>query len=254
MNFLSYVSAAAMYRNAENYDCGSELLQNLANISLRIPFDVANQSSFYPFFSDSFRFPLPWLVWNPPPFVGGHCGSSKPWTYVSVVLATLSPSLEPGASGCESWEPQYRANAIVLMARVVSSLVESVPAARVVSITGGDKHNSIPREAFATVLLPKGEGACCVDPRSCFYRGCRFKVESFLTIESCFDSRCWGLRFRGVGSRRFGEVYTQPRKEVHVNMRSQDCCDVVYLPPLASPLWECRVQELGGELVGCGRG
>ena len=42
--------------------------------------------------------------------------------------------------------------------RVVEALVEDVPSLRLVDLKGGDKHNAIPREAFATVLLHKGGG------------------------------------------------------------------------------------------------
>lgn len=43
-----------------------------------------------------------------------------------------------------------------LLVRVLEALVEEVPSLRLVDLKGGDKHNAIPREAFATVLLPKG--------------------------------------------------------------------------------------------------
>lgn len=43
-----------------------------------------------------------------------------------------------------------------LLVRVLEALVEDVPSLRLVDLKGGDKHNAIPREAFATVLLPKG--------------------------------------------------------------------------------------------------
>lgn len=43
-----------------------------------------------------------------------------------------------------------------LLIRVLEALVEDVPSLRLVGLEGGDKHNAIPREAFATVLLPKG--------------------------------------------------------------------------------------------------
>lgn len=44
-----------------------------------------------------------------------------------------------------------------LLIRVLEALVEDVPSLRLVDLKGGDKHNAIPREAFATVLLPKGD-------------------------------------------------------------------------------------------------
>lgn len=45
-----------------------------------------------------------------------------------------------------------------LLVRVLEALSERLPSLRLVELQGGDKHNAIPREAFATVLLPKGEG------------------------------------------------------------------------------------------------
>lgn len=51
-----------------------------------------------------------------------------------------------------------RANAVKLLVRVLEALMEKVPSLRLVELQGGDKHNAIPREAFATVLLPRGEG------------------------------------------------------------------------------------------------
>lgn len=53
-----------------------------------------------------------------------------------------------------------RGNGVKLLLRVLEALVEDVPSLRLVDLKGGDKHNAIPREAFATVLLPKG--ACVV--------------------------------------------------------------------------------------------
>lgn len=51
---------------------------------------------------------------------------------------------------------QDRGNGVKLLIRVLEALVENVPSLRLVDLKGGDKHNAIPREAFATVLLPKG--------------------------------------------------------------------------------------------------
>ena len=42
------------------------------------------------------------------------------------------------------------------MVRVLQALAEDVPSLRLVELKGGDKHNAIPREAFAAVLLPTG--------------------------------------------------------------------------------------------------
>eukprot|EP00752_Nemacystus_decipiens_P004012 g3675.t1 len=52
-----------------------------------------------------------------------------------------------------------RGNGVKLLIRVLEALVEDVPSLRLVDLKGGDKHNAIPREAFATVLLPKGDSA-----------------------------------------------------------------------------------------------
>lgn len=49
-----------------------------------------------------------------------------------------------------------RGNGVKLLVRVLEALVEDVPSMRLVDLKGGDKHNAIPREAFATVLLPRG--------------------------------------------------------------------------------------------------
>lgn len=48
---------------------------------------------------------------------------------------------------------QDRANAIKLLVRVLEPLMETVPEVALVNFSGGDKHNAIPREAFATVAL-----------------------------------------------------------------------------------------------------
>lgn len=52
-----------------------------------------------------------------------------------------------------------RANAIVMLVRAVDEVMESVPSVRLVELRGGDKHNAIPREAIANVLLPRGNTA-----------------------------------------------------------------------------------------------
>lgn len=52
---------------------------------------------------------------------------------------------------------QDRGNGVKLLVRVLEALVEEVPSLRLVDLKGGDKHNAIPREAFATVLLPTGD-------------------------------------------------------------------------------------------------
>lgn len=50
-----------------------------------------------------------------------------------------------------------RANAILLCAAAAQSALQAVPAAALVSIGGGDKHNAIPREATATLMVPASE-------------------------------------------------------------------------------------------------
>ncbi len=55
-----------------------------------------------------------------------------------------------GHSGVEIHEE--RGNAIVFLASILDALQNSTDC-RVVSMQGGDKHNAIPREAFATVLI-----------------------------------------------------------------------------------------------------
>lgn len=70
--------------------------------------------------------------------------------------------------------------------RVLESLLEDVPSLRLVDLEGGDKHNAIPREAFATVLLPKGK------------RLLGSKKSSFISGVGCWEtfrevSLCWDL-------------------------------------------------------------
>ena len=55
-----------------------------------------------------------------------------------------------GHSGVDIHEE--RGNAIVFLASILDALQDSIDC-RVVSLEGGDKHNAIPREAFATVLV-----------------------------------------------------------------------------------------------------
>lgn len=62
---------------------------------------------------------------------------------------------------CGSRVLQDRGNGVKLLIRVLEALVEEVPSLRLVDVKGGDKHNAIPREAFATVLLPKGDLGWC---------------------------------------------------------------------------------------------
>ena len=58
--------------------------------------------------------------------------------------------LKGGHSGVDIHED--RGNAVVFLSRIIDSMQRNVDA-RVVTLQGGDKHNAIPREAFATVLI-----------------------------------------------------------------------------------------------------
>ena len=86
---------------------------------------------------------------------GGDSQISLPVTYEGAPGDFLSfqlavEGLKGGHSGVDIHE--YRANAIVLLASVLVPLAGM--GARIVSVQGGDKTNAIPREAFATLLLP----------------------------------------------------------------------------------------------------
>eukprot|EP00903_Cladosiphon_okamuranus_P006582 g6430.t1 len=78
-----------------------------------------------------------------------------PASYDSYSVAV--EGLMGGHSGINIQED--RGNGVKLLIRVLEALVEDVPSLRLVDLKGGDKHNAIPREAFATVLLPKGDSA-----------------------------------------------------------------------------------------------
>ena len=58
--------------------------------------------------------------------------------------------LKGGHSGVDIHED--RGNAVVFLCRVIDAMQRNIDA-RVVTLQGGDKHNAIPREAFATVLI-----------------------------------------------------------------------------------------------------
>ncbi len=68
----------------------------------------------------------------------------------STALALTLTGLRGGHSGLDIHE--NRANAVKLMARLVLALKEY--GALLADFQGGDKHNAIPRESFATVVLP----------------------------------------------------------------------------------------------------
>ncbi|CAM9740717.1 unnamed protein product, partial [Hapterophycus canaliculatus] len=78
-----------------------------------------------------------------------------PGSYLSYSIAV--EGLMGGHSGINIQED--RGNGVKLLIRVLEALLEEVPSVRLVDLKGGDKHNAIPREAFATVLLPKGDSA-----------------------------------------------------------------------------------------------
>ena len=63
--------------------------------------------------------------------------------------------LRGGHSGCDIHN--YRGNALVLLARAVAAVRARCPGGRLASLLGGDKHNAIPREAFATLTVPEGD-------------------------------------------------------------------------------------------------
>ena len=70
-----------------------------------------------------------------------------------------------GHSGANIHED--RANALVLIARCVVDLRAAAPpgALRLVSVAGGDKHNAIPRDADAVLMLPSPAAAAALAPR-----------------------------------------------------------------------------------------
>jgi dipeptidase D len=68
-----------------------------------------------------------------------------------------------GHSGVQIHED--RANALVLLARVLAELRAATPALQLVSIEGGDKHNAIPRDSSAVVRLPSAAAAAALEPR-----------------------------------------------------------------------------------------
>jgi dipeptidase D len=46
-----------------------------------------------------------------------------------------------------------RGNAVRFVARVADAVMAAVPGTALASVSGGDKRNAIPREAFATLLV-----------------------------------------------------------------------------------------------------
>jgi len=86
---------------------------------------------------------------------GGGVGILLPLTMTdtpaqSTALALTLTGLRGGHSGLDIHE--NRANAVKLMARLVLALKEY--GVLLADFQGGDKHNAIPRESFATVVLP----------------------------------------------------------------------------------------------------
>ncbi len=86
---------------------------------------------------------------------GGEVGVLLPLTLTdppasSVALRLKLTGLRGGHSGLDIHE--NRANAVSLMARLVLALQEH--GGVLADFQGGDKHNAIPRESFATVALP----------------------------------------------------------------------------------------------------
>lgn len=67
--------------------------------------------------------------------------------------------LRGGHSGINIGE--QRGNAIQLGARLLDTLLGAVPEARIGEVTGGDKHNAIPREFRLTLALPSAQVAAC---------------------------------------------------------------------------------------------
>lgn len=63
-------------------------------------------------------------------------------------------SFNGGHSGCDIH--LYRANAIKLLARLISRLQAEVPQLRLAAITGGTTHNAIPGFASSVIAAPKG--------------------------------------------------------------------------------------------------
>jgi dipeptidase D len=80
------------------------------------------------------------------------------WVDVPVGERTFILSVEGllgGHSGIEI--DQGRANAVCLGARVLETIQAEIPSVRVAGIESGDKHNAIPREFFAVLVLPESE-------------------------------------------------------------------------------------------------
>ena len=73
---------------------------------------------------------------------------SAPTDFLSFQLSV--EGLKGGHSGVDIHED--RGNAVVFLSRIIDSMQRNIDA-RVVTLQGGDKHNAIPREAFATVLI-----------------------------------------------------------------------------------------------------
>jgi dipeptidase D len=73
----------------------------------------------------------------------------------SVPVKLVVKGLKGGHSGLNIIE--NRGNALKMMTRILLAAVEKGLELDLVSLDGGSKHNAIPREAFATCRVPKGE-------------------------------------------------------------------------------------------------
>ncbi len=65
--------------------------------------------------------------------------------------------LKGGHSGVDIHE--NRGNALKFLARVLAAARKASPELRIASLSGGSKHNAIPREAEATITVPAGDAA-----------------------------------------------------------------------------------------------
>lgn len=90
---------------------------------------------------------------------GANADAHFPLKYVkaaagSVVVNVSLEGLKGGHSGCDI--EKKRGNAAQLLARVLLDAAKTLKA-QIISLEAGDKHNAIPREAFAKLALPKGK-------------------------------------------------------------------------------------------------
>lgn len=90
---------------------------------------------------------------------GANVDAHFPLKYVkaaagSIVADISLEGLKGGHSGCDI--EKKRGNASQMLARLLLEAVKTLKA-QVVSLEAGDKHNAIPREAFAKVIIPKSK-------------------------------------------------------------------------------------------------